>query len=65
MSFLVFRSEMNLLLVPSLLVDEFVMNSPVYWQDDDRLCFLGMLTVFRASFPLCPPVDDSAVLVSR
>ena len=36
MSFLVFRSEMNLLLVPSLLVDEFVMNSPVYWQDDDR-----------------------------
>ena len=56
---------MNLLLVPSLLVDEFVMNSPVYWQDDDRLCFLGMLTVFRASFPLCPPVDNSAVLVSR
>ena len=36
MSFLVFRGEMNLLLVPSLLVDEFVMNSPVYWQDDDR-----------------------------
>ena len=36
MSFLVFRSEMNLLLVPSLLVDEFVMNSPVYWQNDDK-----------------------------
>ena len=36
MSFLVFLSEMNLLLVPSLLVDEFVMNSPVYWQNDDK-----------------------------
>ena len=24
---------------------------------------LGMLTVFRASFPLCPPVGDSAVIV--
>ena len=24
---------------------------------------LGMLTVFRASFPLCPPVGSSAVIV--
>ena len=39
MSFLVFLSEMNLLLVPSLLVDELVMNSPVYWQNEDKFAF--------------------------
>ena len=50
MSFLVFLSEMNLLLVPSLLVDELVVNSPVYWQDDDKLasgnvdCILSLLS---------------------
>ena len=39
MSFLVFPGEMNLLLIPSLLVDmNSVMNSPVCWQDDDKFC---------------------------
>ena len=51
MSFLVFPfGKMNLLLVPSLLIDELVMNSPVYWQDDDKLasgnvdCVLSLLS---------------------
>ena len=60
MSFLVFLSEVNLLLVPSLLVDELVMNSPVYWQNDDKFACGNVDCV--ASLPLCPSVGDSAVL---
>ena len=64
MSFLVFPSEMNLLLIPSLLVDmNSVMNSPVCWQDDDKFAPGNADRFLESAFPLCPPVELSAVIV--
>ena len=47
---------MNLLLVPSLLVDmNSVMNSPVCWQDDDKFA-IGNVDFFKLFLPLCTSV---------
>ena len=62
MSFLVFPGEMNLLLIPPLLVDmNSVMNSPVCWQDDDKFCFWECRLYSKSFIPHCPSVDVSAV----
>ncbi len=63
MSFLVFPGEMNLLLIPPLLVDmNSVMNSPVCWQDDDKFCFWECRLSSRSLFPTVLPWMFSAVV---
>ena len=64
MAFLVFPGEMNLLWIPSLLVDmNSVMNSPVCWQDDDKFCFWECRLSSRSLFPTVLPWIFSAVVV--
>ena len=56
MSSLVFPGEMNLLLIPSLLVDmNSVMNSPVCWQDDDKFCYGNADRLLSLLFPTVRP----------
>ena len=63
-SSLVFPGKMNLLLIPSLLVDmNSVMNSPVCWQDDDKFCFWECRLSSGSLFPTVLSVDVSAVVV--